>query len=174
MVAELVDSGLLPRQPQPAPGPDDSKHFDELLRYVDEGGRWGHRKAANCLERILIALAEARHARATADIWLPHLLGRLGETGGRPDEYAVLAREQGVSLSTLRRRFRKAMGIPLHDYVLRMRAARARNLLAETDLPLKAIADKLGYSDVFFFSRQFKKFVGVNPGVYRQSCQRGA
>jgi len=49
--------------------------------------------------------------------------------------------------------------------------AKARQMLGETELPLKTIADRLGYRDVYFFSRQFRKLSGVPPAAYRRSRQ---
>jgi AraC-like DNA-binding protein len=44
-------------------------------------------------------------------------------------------------------------------------------LLTETDLPLKAVAERLGYDSVYFFARQFRQIAGVPPGVFRRSRQ---
>jgi len=43
--------------------------------------------------------------------------------------------------------------------------------LGETNLPIKEIAERLGYNDVYFFSRQFRKQMGVPPAAYRKSRQ---
>jgi AraC family transcriptional activator FtrA len=59
----------------------------------------------------------------------------------------------------------------MHDHVLQSRLASARTLLAETDLPLKAISERLGYDSVYFFARQFRQRIGVTPGLYRKSRQ---
>jgi len=56
-----------------------------------------------------------------------------------------------------------------HAYLLQCRATSARRLLGETDLPIKSIAQQLGYRDVYFFSRQFRQMTGVPPAVYRHS-----
>ena len=103
--------------------------------------------------------------------WLDELLDDLHSGDFSPD-YSRLATRYGLSLTTLREQFKAATGTTMHDYVLQNRMVAARTLLHETDLPLKAIADQLGYNDVFYFSRQFRRFVGVTPGGYRQSRQR--
>jgi transcriptional regulator GlxA family with amidase domain len=54
---------------------------------------------------------------------------------------------------------------------LQSRIAAARHLLSDTDLPIKQIAARLGYSNVYFFSRQFTAMAGVSPGIYRTSRQ---
>lgn len=52
-------------------------------------------------------------------------------------------------------------------YLIRARIDRAKNLLRETRMSLAEIADALGYSDIYFFNRQFKKETGIPPGRYR-------
>jgi AraC-like DNA-binding protein len=87
-------------------------------------------------------------------------------------DYAQLADEQSMSLSTLRRRFRDAVGSPIHTYMLQLRMSQARRLLGDSDLPIKQVADQLGYRDVFYFSRQFRQITGVPPAAYRKTRQR--
>ena len=86
-------------------------------------------------------------------------------------DHQKIAEELGMAEVTFRRKFRAATGAPPHEYVLQSRVSEARRLLGETDLPIKSIAQGLGYNDVYFFSRQFKKFAGVPPALYRRSRQ---
>jgi len=44
-------------------------------------------------------------------------------------------------------------------------------MLVHTDEPIKMIAARLGYNDVYFFSRQFRLITGVPPAIYRRSRQ---
>jgi AraC-like DNA-binding protein len=71
----------------------------------------------------------------------------------------------------MRRHFKAVTGIPLHGYILQRRLANARALLADTEIPIKAIAETLGYKDVYFFTRQFRQIVGVPPASFRRSRQ---
>lgn len=148
--------------------------FDELLAFTERGDAWGSRLAANALERILLELAEKRARGAVSTLvnesWLETVQTRLADVYTDAD-YNELAAACGMSLSHLRLQFRQAAGVPLHTYVMQRRIAAARSMLIETDLPLKAIADRLGYSDVHFFSRQFRRFAGTTPGAYRKSRQ---
>lgn len=144
--------------------------FDELLEQVRRHDRWGTQRAANLLERILLELAEARALSAEREPWLDLALERLSRAGTDLD-YERLADACGMSLGTLRRRFRKATGTALHKYALQCRIASACGLLGDSDTPVKTIAEKLGYSDVYFFSRQFRQAMGVPPATYRRSAQ---
>ncbi len=58
------------------------------------------------------------------------------------------------------------------DFLLNLRLSRARHLLAETSLAVSEIADRLDYSDLFFFSRQFKAKTGLSPRDYRLRVSR--
>jgi AraC-like DNA-binding protein len=84
-----------------------------------------------------------------------------------------LAELAGLSAGYFLRAFRRAYGVPPMVYQGRLRVAAARTLLRSTDLGCKEIADRLGYSDEFHFSKSFRRAAGCPPGQYRRSG-RGA
>lgn len=175
------EEGLWLETPQAAPPSRDAAqwdaYFDELMRLSRRGDTWGRRRAINLLEGLLLELAEARTVaqRQSAPLlepWLPQVLEALtADPRGQnpPPDYERIARDAGLSATTLRRRFKRAMNTTPHTYAIRSRVDAARTLLLETDLPLKAVAARLGYENVYFFSRQFSQVVGVAPGVFRNS-----
>lgn len=172
-VSAWMASGLWPPGPQPVPaGRDYTACFEELMQQSRRTDRWGRLRAINLLEQLLLELAEARaQPPRTEAPWLESVLEQLGQSDEFAPDYARLADKAGMALSTLRRRFRQATGTTMHDYVLQTRVSAARALLAETDLPLKTVAERLGYDSVYFFARQFRQIAGVPPGVFRRSRQ---
>ncbi len=78
-----------------------------------------------------------------------------------------LARRTGVSCEHFCRRFKQYYGFPPGRYQteLRMRAARA--MLRTGGRQCGEIAQRLGFSDRYFFSKVFKKYCGVSPSQYR-------
>jgi AraC-like DNA-binding protein len=167
-----LSRGLLPRHPQTAQNRKDiTSRFDELILLSQSAGHWDQLRAINLLEGLLLELAAARTQSAPREPWLEDLLERLNQEKYFCPDYEQLAADYGMALSTLRRRFRQTTGTALHTYVMQIRIAHARALLGDTDLPLKAIAQKLGYNDLCYFARQFHEVTGVSPGVYRKTRQ---
>jgi LacI family transcriptional regulator len=72
-----------------------------------------------------------------------------------------------MSRSTMDRRFIRILGYSPKDEILRVRLNRAKQLLAETDLSLARIAEKVGLEHVEHFSRIFKNRVGMTPSDFR-------
>ena len=64
--------------------------------------------------------------------------------------------------------FKKATGLPPHQYVIARRVERGKQLLqAGTDLSLAEVAACAGFSDQSQFCHHFKRLVGVTPGQFR-------
>ncbi|MDR6884586.1 AraC family transcriptional regulator [Bacillus sp. 3255] len=57
------------------------------------------------------------------------------------------------------------------DYLIRYRMEQAKKMLLETDASLQEIASGVGYQDVYFFSRTFKKHTGYAPVHYKENQQ---
>lgn len=82
----------------------------------------------------------------------------------------LLADEMNVSKVHLCRVFKKYRNMTPIDSFNRMKIERARELLTQfTALPLQKISDMLGFSDVYYFSKVFKKIEGVSPSAYRKA-----
>jgi LacI family transcriptional regulator len=86
-------------------------------------------------------------------------------------DVADVLRAVPLSRSTLERRYIKIMGHSPKHAIVRFRLNRAKQLLAETDFPLAAIAEKIGLPHVEYLSRIFKKKIGMTPAQYRARSQ---
>ena len=69
-------------------------------------------------------------------------------------------------------RFKQEFNINFVDYITDKRIAFSKELLLETDLSVKNISAKIGYSDPNYFSKVFKKAVGISPGKFRNGLGR--
>ena len=78
-----------------------------------------------------------------------------------------LAFDVHISPGHLSRLFRRSLGVPPMRYLDRLRAERAAALLIETELPIAAIGEVVGWSDPNYASRRFRLLFGVSPSGYR-------
>ncbi len=79
-----------------------------------------------------------------------------------------LAAQYSQSREHFIRSFRGFMGVSPHRYRQKRRMDHARILLADTDLPISRVAEEVGFADAQYFSRIFKKEVGVSPLTFRK------
>jgi AraC-like DNA-binding protein len=84
---------------------------------------------------------------------------------------AEVAAEVGVSAVYLTQSFRDVEGVPLYRYQLRLRLARALDLLAEVD-DLTALGLHLGFSSHSHFTAAFQQAYGRTPSEFRQAALR--
>ncbi len=68
-----------------------------------------------------------------------------------------------VNQTYLRKMFKSEMNMTLTEYITSYRMQEAKKLITNTDDKLSEIAEKVGYSDVSYFSNVFKKFYGISP-----------
>jgi len=92
--------------------------------------------------------------------------------GDEPD-VAALAAEACVSRSTLEHRFLAVVGRSIHEAFVRQRVAGVRRLVAETNLPLKAIASRTGFKSVQYMTTFLHRHAGLTPARLR-SLERAA
>ena len=89
---------------------------------------------------------------------------------------ASMVRLSGLAERTFKRRFQKAVGMPPLEYVHALRLEDAKHLLETCQDTLDKIAERVGYEDATFFSRLFRRKVGLTPADYRRrfGALRGA
>ncbi|MFW6600199.1 AraC family transcriptional regulator [Propionibacteriaceae bacterium Y2011] len=81
---------------------------------------------------------------------------------------AELAGVVGLAPDYFTRRFRATFGLAPRGWLVRHRIHHAMQLLEETDDSITAVSTRLGYPDVFLFSRQFTAVVGTSPQTWRR------
>lgn len=82
-----------------------------------------------------------------------------------------LAGDAGLSPVQFTRRFQAAFGTTPINYINTIRLQKAQSLLLETNLNLQQIAESCGYDNGFYFSRIFKRKLGVSPSQFRKMNQ---
>ncbi|MFC3748227.1 helix-turn-helix domain-containing protein [Paenibacillus sp. GCM10012306] len=80
-----------------------------------------------------------------------------------------LAAESKLSIPHFTHMFKKATGYSPIDYYLRLKVQLACQHLDLTDHSIKEISHRLGFQDPYYFSRLFKKIMGLSPSQYRST-----
>jgi LacI family transcriptional regulator len=73
-----------------------------------------------------------------------------------------------LSRRSLETRFQKLLGRTPHDEIVRVQIERAKQLLAQSELSLKAIAARLGFRHSEYLNVVFRRATGQPPGAYRR------
>ena len=136
--------------------------LNELLRKSAVGGRT-IRFAAHHIVTRLSTDADALSDRFVADA-LRYARGHLAASL----DAATLARRIGYSRHMLQIRAERALGHTLGDEIRRMRLTAAKELVAETDLPIADIAESCGFTSVSHLALRFRENLGVTPLAWRR------
>ena len=78
-----------------------------------------------------------------------------------------LAEMEHLSCAHYRRLFKEKIGMTPTQYISTIRLKHAEQMLFETELSIKEIAQKVGFSDQLYFSKVFSKHFGVSPKAFR-------
>lgn len=111
----------------------------------------------------------ARPVPARADASLAPLLEWAASRLGTRLTVARLAERAGLSSRTLARQFTEQLGTSPGQWLLGRRLDAARVLLEQTDLPVEAIATRVGLASAVNLRRHFRAHLGTTPGSYRRT-----
>lgn len=75
----------------------------------------------------------------------------------------------GYNSSYLGRLFTKKLNVNFNSYLDQVRIQKAKELLDDRSLKVYEIAERVGYSNVDYFHRKFKKYEGTSPAEYRKT-----
>ena len=87
-----------------------------------------------------------------------------------------IARTSGYSVSWFEKLFRKHYGVSPITYQMKLRVEKARDMIRSGifNLNLTEIGLSVGFSDPLYFSKVFKKYMGMSPKKYRIHAGRGS
>jgi LacI family transcriptional regulator len=120
-----------------------------------------------------VVARKSTDALAIEDRPVAQALRYIREHGCEPIEVDDVVRQVPLSRSVLQRRFRILLGRSVHDEIVRVRLARARELLQQTDLPLAEIAERAGFRHQEYMGAVFRRRLRQTPGAFRRLTRRG-
>jgi len=161
----------------PALQPTLVAEFDGIIRDYQDAGPGDEALLAARALLLLVRVAEAHKKKRqseSARSFVVDACARLQASLDQTIDVPQLAHSFGLSDRSFRRQFSEQMGVAPARYRMLQRIAAARILLVETTVPVGVIAERLGYCDVHFFSKQFKLVTGTTPARFRQAPAKHA
>lgn len=157
----------------------------QFRRSLDDKGEYKHSKLlANMLRNIhlhqdrltllewiasslLDLLTEMKNSNSPEDLQIRKVLKYIDLNDFQEISLESAARAVGLTPQYLSRIFKDRYKVNFLEYLIKRRMEFAGSLLKNTDLPIKEIALKSGYSDVSYFNKVFKKENGYSPREFR-------
>ena len=117
-------------------------------------------------ENQVAASSAERHAMSLIGLIEEHYADNLGL-----EQYAAML---GLNPSYLSRVFSQSTGTSFSEYLARVRIDRGVQLLKDTNEPIYAISQRIGFGSQLSFRRAFRKLIGRTPNEYRSMLGREA
>jgi AraC-like DNA-binding protein len=145
--------------------------LDQVYAALERGFAIRHQVAAAAALRHALSTA-AQLAHAPRDVRSAHervvvsieALRRDWQRSHRLEELAAAAHLSVAHYSAL---FRRETGFAPIDFLIRLRVQHACRLLDTTELPVREVAERVGYPDPYYFTRCFRRVMGRAPRLYR-------
>lgn len=146
-------------------------HFRTLQRMDRNGiGPGTTDRIDRICESLLLECSLGRTATApTASRAVHAVMLELSSRPGALHAPEAMARRLGVPPSTFRRQWKRETGMSPTQWLERFRLQESCRLLQDTDLPISAIADQLGFASAAYFARRFRCFVGSSARTFRKT-----
>lgn len=125
-------------------------------------------KGNHCFLMLYYALLE-KFNESKSDNHVSRIKRCIAEHINDPITLSQISSEVFLSPNYCNYVFKTHTGSTITEFVLKAKMERAKQLLINTAMPLVEIAYSLGYKQYSYFSRLFKKEVGVSPASFRNA-----
>ena len=164
MLEKLEQSGNMAGLKNMQMIPEPKKTLSQITSEIAEKEREDAEKAKTLHESDFAFMASQINDKVTAKI-----LKYVTENMGNPDlKIDDIAEAMGMSRSVLYAKIKQSVSMTPIDFVRHIRIMRASELLQQTDDTLASISFEVGFSDPKYFSKVFKKEMGIVPSEYRE------
>lgn len=142
--------------------------FRSLFERFERKSVFERQELSCALERILLEAARSVAGEKKSESRLGTSLKYIHDHYTSEIKIPELARMENLSNSRYVARFTSDIGMSPMQYIVELRFRYACDLLENTDMSVKEVAALSGYDDPHFFSKLFKKHIGLSPSEYRK------
>lgn len=154
---------------------EDAAKFDahpSYREYVQAYMQMAHyeRLQLHGLVEILFSyfVKQAKLRAVMSDVRMAGLMKYVQEHMEDPLSTEELARHACVTKCHLIRMFRSSLGVTPLRYITQCKVQHAQTLLLRTDLSVKQVGEAVGFKDISYFIRLFRRQLGFTPQEYRE------
>ncbi len=143
--------------------------FEKLLDTWEEKGPNYEFMTGTLLRQLFICISQNNKMQSknyAISLKIDSVIEYMRQNIDRKVTLEELSQSVGLSRFYLSKTFKDATGYPIIMYFNKMKIDRAKELLIEGNKKIKEVADELGYTNEFYFSRIFKKIEGLSPSEF--------
>lgn len=141
-----------------------------LLSYIQFLEQQLHHQLSATIEKtsfqLFYQLLAEQSCRYLIDRRIEPVLAELQRDLAKKWTTTELAHIACLSVTQFKAVFRQSVSMPPHQYVTQLRMEKAKALLVHTDLPIRLVAEQVGYQDLSAFSRRFTIYYGQSPSSF--------
>lgn len=144
--------------------------FDMLFRTLERNYTRGNFIYISSLISLILSevyFREKVESNGTYDRYVTEVIHFMVSNLSRNLTLQEISYEAELSKSYLNAIFKQQTGYAPMDFFIRLKMQEACKMIKSTDLHFYEIAERMGYSDPYYFSRIFKKIVGISPKEYK-------
>lgn len=146
----------------------DSRYTNIFNTFI-QNDKFRDRELSILFDRLLLSLAKRTQNTHGTKSPLSKSINFINENYNTQIYIPDLAALENLSLSRYNVVFRQTTGMSPGDYIKQLRLNAACELLLSTEMPINLVGESVGYDNQCFFSKIFKKTIGVTPTEYRQN-----
>ncbi|GEM_PF-2701408 len=152
-----------------------TESFHQLMRLYRSAPATNHPDMVALLETILATSLHTlqKNGGQDADPYdLETLASQFRSEPFLDYDFHAIAQTLSITITHLRRIFRRKFGCTAREYLMRQRMIRVAEMLSNSEMQIKKIQYTSLFSSAIDFCRSFKNYYGVSPSAYRRNHRK--
>jgi YesN/AraC family two-component response regulator len=132
--------------------------------------------AKTLLQQLIIAIAQNTQKQSqnySTSLKVEKIIKYMHQKINEKVSLSELSELVQLSPAYLSRAFKEITGYSIIEFFNKMKIDKAKELILEGDIKIKAVAQTLGFTDEFYFSRIFKRMTGISPSEFQSKNVHG-